>query len=88
MVFSPDRDHLATRSRDGTTFLIETEIGDQLAILLHKNKVWEVDFSPDGSLLATSSRNKSGGTVSLFETESGEELAHFPHDFRCQLPGL
>ena len=53
LAFRPDGKLLATGSRDGTTRLVETSFGLEVARMGYDDEVWAVAFSLDGQLLAS-----------------------------------
>lgn len=71
--FSPDRQRLATASRDGTAKVWNRQ-GKELATLKgHQGAVYGVSFSPDGQRLATASQDR---TIALWDLQGGK-LATF-----------
>jgi WD40 repeat protein len=82
--FSPDGARLATTgnpdevfgSAESKTerhaFVWDTETGDREVVLSgHREGVWEVHFSPDGSRLATASED---GTAAIWDGDTGERM--------------
>lgn len=60
VVFSPDGRRLVTANaagRSGTTHLVDTNSGKELAILQHGDGVSQANFSPDGRRLAIAIRD-------------------------------
>lgn len=76
VVFSPNGSRLATRSDDGTAYLVDTSNYQKLVILQRYDGVKAVVFSPNSSRLAT---KNDDSMVRLIDTESGEELSIVPH---------
>jgi eukaryotic-like serine/threonine-protein kinase len=72
VVFSGDRRHLATGSRDGTAKVWELATGRQVrGFAGHSGGVAGLALAPDGRRLATVARD---GTVRVLETATGKEL--------------
>lgn len=79
--FSPDSSYfaLATRERDATVFLYETENG-RVHTLKYENRVSKMAFSQDGSLFAVGLK---GGSLPLFSTEDKFKTVHL---YRIRTP--
>jgi WD40 repeat protein len=70
VVFSPDRQLVASASDDSTVRVWETVTGQCRSVLEgHSGWVNAVVFSPDGQLVASASRDK---TVRMWETATGQ----------------
>lgn len=64
MGFSPDRGAAGHHQWYGTAGIWRVDTGQQLHTLTgHTGEVWQVAFSPDGTLLATTG---SGGTARIW----------------------
>ncbi|MFC2107088.1 caspase family protein [Bacteroidota bacterium] len=75
--FSPDSKLIATSSFDRTVKVWHAETGTLMHDLVWNNEDLELDqFSPNGKLLLTSSRN----IVNIWDLTSGEAI----HNFECQ----
>ncbi len=76
--FSPDGRRLATASGDSNSTsarVWNAETGVEIFSLVgHTARVRAIDFSPDGKLLATGSRD---GSIRLWNAETGAELKRF-----------
>ncbi len=73
LVFSPDGQHLASSSWDGTACLWKVATGGLERVFRgHRLSVNGIDISPDGRLLATSSGDE---TARIWSIETGETLA-------------
>ena len=73
ITFSPDGQYLAYSDiEDGNTIVLASPDGSQIIRTLGslQGPVWEIFFSPDGSLLATS----DGLTIPIWHAEDGELL--------------
>jgi WD40 repeat protein len=67
---------VATADADGTAHLFSTANGSTVATLSHAKGVTDVAFSPDDSMVATASRDR---TVKLWNLEGGP-IRTLPHD--------
>jgi WD40 repeat protein len=63
VAFSPDGSLLAWGGTDSAVKVCNPDTGEVVALLGHRNWVWDVDFSPDGKELVSASRD---GTVKLW----------------------
>ncbi len=62
--------------RDTEAIVWDATTGESLLTLSgHRSRVWDVEFSPDGSLLATGSED---GTAAIWDGETGERLLTLP----------
>jgi WD40 repeat protein len=62
----------STRERDTKAFVWDSKSGKLLLTLSgHRARVWEVEFSPDGSRIATGSED---GTAAIWDAETGRRL--------------
>ena len=82
----PDRVHFATAGDDGAVRLWDLThltTGRPRLICTHEHNAWDVAFSPEGSVLASSSSDREGlgqgRTVILSDVRSGKSLAALPH---------
>jgi hypothetical protein len=82
----PDRVHFATAGDDGAVRLWDlTHLTTKRPrlICMHEHNAWDVAFSPDGSVLASSSSDRQGlgegRTVILSDVGSGRTRAVLPH---------
>ncbi len=82
----PDRVHFATAGDDGAVRLWDLThltAGRPRLICTHEHNAWDVAFSPDGSVLASSSSDRQGlgrgRTVILSDVSSGKTRAVLPH---------
>lgn len=78
VVFSSDGKRIASCAHDGTARIWRTESGETLHTLGEgSNWIVDVDFSPDGTLLAT-----GGRVVTLCDVTTGATRWSFPIDFK------
>jgi WD domain, G-beta repeat len=82
----PDQVHFATAGDDGAVRLWDLThltTGRPRLICTHEHNAWDVAFSPDGSVLASSSSDRQGlgkgRTVILSDVSSGKTRAVLPH---------
>jgi WD40 repeat protein len=77
VAFSPKRNLLASTLHTNIV-VYDLETGEKLMETPRRQfgNIWDLAFSPVGTILASASDNK---TVRLWELETGEELAVFPH---------
>ena len=68
---SPDDSRLATVSEDHSARVWDLETGTTRLVLRHTDQVYDVDYSPDGSLLATSGLDGAW----IWDASTGDELA-------------
>jgi WD40 repeat protein/class 3 adenylate cyclase len=62
--------------RDTKAVVWDASTGERLLTLSgHRSRVWDVEFSPDGSLMATGSED---GTAAIWDGETGERLHTLP----------
>jgi len=73
LAYSPDGDHIATASWDGSVRVWNAESGKEL-LSLHHPGARSVAFSEDGRQLVSAGLDKF---VRLWSAESGKELGHF-----------
>ena len=72
VAFSPDREILASGSKDNTVILWNIAAGTSTATLEgHTNRVLSVAFSPDGKTLASGSDDK---TIRLWDVATGRQI--------------
>ncbi|PYL70616.1 MAG: hypothetical protein DMF26_21465 [Verrucomicrobia bacterium] len=70
--FSPDTTKVATVSEDKTVWIWDAQNGSLVTSIKHDQRVWSVQFSPDGKLLLTASPNRAGlEKVQLWDADSG-----------------
>lgn len=74
--FNQDGSQFASAGADGLVILWDTESGEQLRTFTHDTAVNAVDFSPDGTRLATSTGNfgTNDNAVRVWDLASGELL--------------
>ena len=71
--FSASEDRLAAGSRHGELFIWDLKSGAELVRLdAHQDIIWDVAFSPDGTLIATASKD---GAVKVWKTTGGQLVA-------------
>jgi WD40 repeat protein len=85
VVFSPDRSTVASASLDGTVRLWHASTGKQIAVLIGhgvaagdkvlQGEVYSVDFSDNGKLLASGSRD---GTALVWDVGAIVKMASQP----------
>lgn len=72
VAFSPDGNHVASASRDGTIKIWNAKTGKETKTLKgHRHQVGSVAFSPDGKLIASASFD---GKIKLWDAQSYEEI--------------
>ena len=73
VTWSPDGAHIAAGGWDRTVRVWNTASGNELLVLRgHTGGVWDLDWSPDGSRLA--SREQDGQTIKLWDAITGQEI--------------
>ena len=78
--FSPDSQHVLTGSYDRTAKLWDAETGEiVLSLDGHPYSVTSVAFSPDGSMIGTTSPSTDEQGVFLWNAQSGKLLHSFSH---------
>jgi WD40 repeat protein len=74
--FSPSGHRVLTASEDHTARIWDANSGQEIARLIHDNKVWQASFSPDGARVITA----SGDNVArVWDTGSGRLLLKLEH---------
>jgi WD40 repeat protein/serine/threonine protein kinase/DNA-binding XRE family transcriptional regulator len=90
-LLSPNWELLAVSFEDGTAGLWDLASGERVATLSgHEDWVWDLDFSSDGSMLASFSRNGQvmvWDVASSLASGSGQKLAAFVSPSSDQLGG-
>jgi WD40 repeat protein len=76
LAFSPSSDILATAGPDATA-RVWTPDGRELRQLRHEHPVTDVHFGPRGDVLVTTDE---GGSVRLWDVDTGRELKRMQHD--------
>ena len=77
VAISPDGKHLAGGAADTTIHIWELSTGKEIQVLRgHTDAIFDVQYSPDGQRLASSSHEGRGnlGEFKLWDTASGHEL--------------
>jgi WD40 repeat protein/serine/threonine protein kinase len=79
--FSPDGKWLAAGIQDGSTGtwqvqVWDVETGNMVATLLHQNRIYSLDFSPDSQRLLTATLNR---VARVWRGTTGEELFRLHH---------
>jgi len=78
VVFSPDGRYLATGGRVPAVILWDVTSGEVVRTFRLTDNAISMDFSPDGTILATAGGSKH--VVRLWDVESGNLLYSLPHD--------
>jgi WD40 repeat protein len=71
MAFSPDNRLLATAGLEGPVYCWNVAGGEQFAVFPEEQHVYDLEFSPDGQTLATT----SGNDVALWDVRSAKLVA-------------
>ncbi len=77
VALSASGEHLATASDDGTARVWETASGREIVRVSHGEPACSLAFSPDGMLLATSSKGDIGAAI--WHTRTGREMHRLEH---------
>lgn len=78
--FTPDGRRVVSAGSDGTVRVWDLATGQEFHQLKHDGRVWAIDISPDGELVATTSGREDRSRIQSWNLETGERIWELPGD--------
>ncbi len=78
--FSPDGRRIVSASSDNTVRIWDLNVSQEVHQLKHDGRVWAIDISPDGAVIATASGRDDRSRIQGWNMDTGARMWELPGD--------